>query len=200
MKKVSGLILKLLGWKINVDKQFMIDKAVVVMAPHTSMIDFWIGRFAFWSLGLPARFLIKKELFWFPMGIMLKSMGAVPVDRKRIGNLTESIVQMFREKKKFMFTITPEGTRKLNHHWKRGFYQIAQEAEVPILLGYVDYKKKEGGIGKMIIPTGNFEEDLKEVQTFYYNITARHPEKFNLSEMYRKYKKTDPSQDNFSKK
>ncbi len=189
MKKVSGLILKLLGWKIKVDKQFIIDKAVVVMAPHTSMIDFWIGRLAFWSLGLPARFLIKKELFWFPMGIMLKSMGAMPVDRKRIGNLTESIVQMFREKKRFMFTITPEGTRKLNNHWKRGFYQIAQDAGVPILLGYVDYKKKEGGIGKMIIPSGNFEDDLKAIHTFYYNITARHPEKFNLSEMYRKANK-----------
>jgi hypothetical protein len=60
-----------------------------------------------------------------------------------------------------------------------------------ILLGYVDYKKKEGGIGKIIHPSGNFEEDLKEVQTFYYNVTARYPEKFNLSEMYRKKNTTD---------
>jgi 1-acyl-sn-glycerol-3-phosphate acyltransferase len=131
MKQISGFLLKILGWKIDVGKEFMLDKAVVVMAPHTSMADFWIGRLAFWKINLPVRFLIKKELFWFPMGIILKSLGAIPVDRKKIGNLTESIVQMFREKRKFMFTITPEGTRNLNYNWKRGFYQIAQAADVP---------------------------------------------------------------------
>jgi len=181
MKKVSGWFLRLLGWKINVDDKYRIDKAVVIMAPHTSMRDFWIGRLAFWYIQLPVKFLIKKEMFWFPMGVGLRLLGAVPVNRKRSGHVTEEIAQMFHEKTKFMFVITPEGTRNLNHHWKRGFYKIALMANVPVLLGYLDYARKEGGIGGMLVPTGNVEEDFKGIYDFYKNVTARYPEKFNLS-------------------
>lgn len=187
MKKVSGLVLKLMGWKILVDERFrQVNKAVVIMAPHTSMKDFWIGRLAFWNIGLPVGFLIKKEMFWFPMGMVLRSMGGIPVNRARSGNLTENIANMMRSKERLMLVITPEGTRKYNPHWKRGFYRIAEMASVPVLLGYVDYHKKEAGIGKLVLPSGDYERDLPEIQKFYFDITARHPEKFHLSPMYRK--------------
>lgn len=186
MKKVSGLILKLMGWKIIVNDEFRLKKAVVIMAPHTSNMDFWIGRLAFWKLQLPVKFLIKKELFRFPLGIFLKAMGAVPVDRKNSGNIIEDIVEMFEKTDSLCFTITPEGTRKLNRHWKKGFYQIATKANVPVLLGYVDYKHKTGGIGKLLVPTGDYEADMKIINDFYKSVNARYPEYFNLSEMYRK--------------
>jgi len=196
MKKVSGFILKLMGWKILVDEQFRkVDKAIVVMAPHTSMKDFWIGRFAFWNICLPVGFLIKKEMFWFPMGMMLRSMGGIPVNRKKSGSLTESVVNLFRSKDRLMLVITPEGTRKYNPQWKRGFYRIAEMAEVPILLGYVDYKTKVAGIGKLFFPSGNYESDLQEIQKFYYDISARYPEKFHLSPMYRMEKYSGFSKD-----
>jgi len=186
MKKVSGLILKLMGWKIIVNEEFMLKKAVVIMAPHTSNMDFWIGRLAFWKLTLPVRFLIKKEMFRFPLGVFLKAMGAIPVDRKNSGNIIEEIVNLFNERDKLCFTITPEGTRKLNHNWKKGFYQIATKANVPILLGYVDYKYKTGGIGMVIFPSGNFEKDMEIITDFYKTVNAKYPENFNLSEMNRK--------------
>ncbi len=170
-----------MGWKIKVDKSIISDKAVIIMAPHTSMMDFWIGRFAFWKLQVPVRFLIKKELFWFPLGMFLRNMGAIPVDRNKRNNISGTIVNLFNKHKKFYFVITPEGTRKLTYTWKRGFYYIALKAGVPILLAYIDYGKKEGGIGKIFYPCGNFEHDLHEIQKFYLNIKARYPENFNLS-------------------
>jgi len=185
MKQFSGLLLRLGGWKIHVDEAFMLDKAVVIMAPHTSMLDFWIGRLAFWWLKLPAHFMIKKEMSWFPLNLILRMLGAIPVNRRHSGKITEEIADMFRKRRQFRLVITPEGTRNVNLHWKKGFYRIALEADVPVLLGYVDYKKKTGGIGKMIVPSGNFEADMKEIRDFYAGITARYPEKFNLSEIYR---------------
>jgi 1-acyl-sn-glycerol-3-phosphate acyltransferase len=184
MKHFSGMLLRLGGWKIHVNEAFKLDKAVVIMAPHTSMLDFWIGRLAFWWLKLPAHFMIKKELFWFPLNLILRKLGAIPVNRRNSGKITEELADMFRKRKQFLLVITPEGTRNLTHHWKKGFYRIALEADVPVLLGYIDYKKRTGGIGKMMIPTGNYVEDMKEIQDFYAGITARYPEKFNLSQMY----------------
>ncbi len=145
------------------------------------MIDFWLGRLAFWNLRLPVKFIIKKELFWFPMGLMLKMMGGIPIDRSKGKSVTDSIVDLFNSREKLMIVITPEGTRKLVHHWKKGFHIIAQRAEVPVLLGYVDYKKKIGGVGQLFVPTDDFEKDLKEIQKFYKNISAKYPKNFNLS-------------------
>jgi 1-acyl-sn-glycerol-3-phosphate acyltransferase len=185
MKWFSGLLLWLGGWKIQVDEAFRLNKAVVIMAPHTSMLDFWIGRLAFWWLKLPAHFMIKKEMFWFPLNLVLRMLGAIPVNRQNAGKITDEMGELFKRRKQFRLVITPEGTRKLNHHWKKGFYRIAVTAGVPVLLGYIDYEKKTGGIGKIIIPSGNFEEDMKEISDFYAGITAKYPEKFNLSEMNR---------------
>lgn len=185
MKQVSGFLLRINGWKIKVPDEYKLTKAVVIMAPHTSMSDFWIGRLAFWYLKMKVCFLIKKEMFFFPIAPILKAMGGIPVDRKNSGTLREDIVNMFVERKSFVLTITPEGTRKLNHHWKKGFYYIALKADVPVLLGYLDYKSKTGGIGKIVKPTGNFAADMKEIELFYHHISAKYPENFNLSRMHR---------------
>jgi 1-acyl-sn-glycerol-3-phosphate acyltransferase len=181
MKWCARIILKIIGWKVLSGVPDGVKKAVVVMAPHTSNWDFVIGRLAFASLGVRIYLMIKKEAFFFPVGPILRALGGIPVDRRHSQNTVKTIGQHFEEKEKFYLIITPEGTRKRVERWKKGFYFIAQNAQVPILPGYLDYRKKEGGIGPMIIPTGDFEKDFAQIQDFYRGKHARHPEKFNLS-------------------
>jgi hypothetical protein len=88
---------------------------------------------------------------------------------------------MFNKYDDLNIIITPEGTRKLVHNWKRGFYYIAQKANVPIVLGFLDCKTKELGFGPLLYPTGNFEEDWKFMEKFYRGINAKHPDRYNLS-------------------
>ncbi len=179
LKFFAKAVLKLAGWKIV--GELPAPKAVVMMAPHTANLDFFMGWLGYTSMGIKSHFLIKKEIFkWYTSGI-LKAMGGIPVDRKRSSNVVLQITEEFHKRKKFIVTITPEGTRKLNKHWKRGFYYIAQSAGVPVSMGFLDYKKKEGGFGESIYPSGNFEEDLKIMEDFYSSKTAKHPERFNLS-------------------
>lgn len=186
MRKISHLILKLLGWKVYGQIPENIKKCVLVEAPHTSNMDFIIGRLAFFYLGIKAKFLIKKELFIQPLGLILKKLGGIPVDRKKSNNIVDYIATLLKNSEELVVVITPEGTRKYNPNWKKGFYYIALKAKVPIVLAYIDYGKKEGGIGKVIYPSGNFEKDFNEIVEFYINKTARYPKKFNLSPMYRK--------------
>jgi len=181
MRTIAKMILKISGWKVVGGVPPDVPKCVVAVAPHTSMWDFVIGRLAFWELGLKARFLIKKEMFFWPLGPIVKWLGGIPVDRQKKGNLVEQVARMFDAHDSLYIAITPEGTRKLVDTWKKGYYYISLKAKVPIALGFLDYRKKEGGVVKVIYPTGNFEEDTRAIEEVYRGIGAKYPEKYNLS-------------------
>ncbi len=181
-KLISRLFLKLIGWTIKGVLPENEKKAVLIAAPHTSGWDFIIGRAGFYSIGIKkVSFLIKKEMFKFPIGPIIKSWGAIPVDRSKNNNTIQIVSKMFEGNENLLLLVTPEGTRKYTEHWKKGFYYIATEAKVPIVLTYVDYAKKEGGIGPVLYPTGNFEKDFKFITDFYRTKSAKYPKNFNLS-------------------
>lgn len=152
-----------------------------MVAPHTSNFDFFIGRLAYYSSGLKIKFLIKQEAFIFPFRNILKSFGGIPVNRKEKSNMVAQIAKMFEDNDRFLIAVTPEGTRRLSSQWKKGFYYIAKKAKVPIALGYIDYKKKEGGYGPMITPGDDYEKDLKFIENFYKDVNPKYPEQFSLS-------------------
>lgn len=178
VKFFSRLLLQLAGWNIRENSVPEIRKAVLLVAPHTSNADFIIGRLAFNILGVKAAFLIKKEVFVFPLSTILRKMGGIPVDRKKHTRLVEQLSEHFRKTDELMLAVTPEGTRSHVSRWKKGFYYIALKAEVPIILSYIDYKRKEGGMGPVIYPSGDIDSDFEKIIGFYSDIGPRHPEKF----------------------
>lgn len=176
MGKFFFWLLKRFGWKIDEHVPNGVDKAVVVMGPHTSNWDFVIGKIAFAHYKVNAKFLIKKDLFFFPLGFILKAMGGVPVDRKRNNNITDQAVKYFEENDKCFMVFTPEGTRAYQPKWKKGFYYIAEQAKVPIYIGYIDYKRKIGGFHSLFVPTGDVEADMKYIQNILSEYTGKVPE------------------------
>ncbi len=182
MKKIANFILvRMLGWDISGAIPAEIKKAVIIVAPHTSVWDFIYGRLAFWVLDTDVKFLINSKYFVQPLGWLLKNLGGVPVRRSRTTSLLLQIKHMYARADSFFLVITPEGTRALVQKWRKGFYQIATGSDIPIAMAFIDYKQKKGGIGPMFYPTGNYEEDLKEIEGFYQNFHARHPERYNLT-------------------
>lgn len=181
MSWLAKLILRIFGWKVESGLPQGIRKAVVIMAPHTSNWDFVIGRLSFMTIKTKIYLMIKKESFFFPLGMILRALGGIPVDRSHSQNTVKSITQHFDKADTFFLIITPEGTRKLVRKWKKGFYFIAQNAQVPIICGYLDYKRKAGGLGPVIYPSGDYEKDFRQIEDFYRGKHARHPEKFNLT-------------------
>jgi len=177
MQKLSQLIYRIIGWKAIYTVVEPL-KSVICVAPHTSNWDFVIGKFYYWSLNRKSNFLMKKSWFFFPLGLMLRKMGGVAVDRSRNTSVTDQIAEEFNKHEKFHIAITPEGTRKLVKKWKMGFYHIALKANVPIQLGYIDYAKKEMGITEILYPTGDEKADMIKIHAFYQEVTARHPDKF----------------------
>lgn len=181
MSFIAKFILRLFGWNIYNKAPADLRKAVITMAPHTSNLDFVIGRLAFFWHRMPPRVIIKKEAFTPMMGPILRWLGGIPVDRGHSHNTVKKITDQFAKHDEFYLLITPEGTRKRVERWKKGFYFIALTAKVPICLSFLDYKRKEGGIGLVIEPSGDFEADFRIIENFYRDKQARYPEKFNLS-------------------
>lgn len=182
IKNISGFILWICGWNISGNIPSNIKKSVMIIAPHTSLWDFIIGRLACWKLGINGKFLIKKEFFIFPMNIFLKALGALAVNRSKGANIVNQSIEILKNRERVTIILTPEGTRKYTENWKKGFYYIAERTSVPVVLGYLNYRDKKGGVSEIFYPTGNFEKDLKYIEEAYRKIAfAKHPEKFNLS-------------------
>ncbi len=176
LRKILRWFLKLFGWKID-EHVPSVKKCVVVMGPHTSNWDFIIGRIAFFMYGIKGKYLIKKELFFFPLGLFLKWIGGIPVDRKGKNKLTDVAAKMFEEEDELFMVFTPEGTRSYNPNWKKGFYYIAQKAKVPIYLGYIDYERKIGGFHGLFEPTGDVDKDIQAIKDVLKQYKGKYPEK-----------------------
>jgi 1-acyl-sn-glycerol-3-phosphate acyltransferase len=154
-----------------------LPKYVLIAAPHTSNWDFPLTLVMAFAFKAKIFWMGKDSLFRWPFGGFLKWLGGIPVDRTMSSGLVAQVVQAFHDKEEFVVAIAPEGTRKKVKYWKTGFYYIAQGAQVPVVLGYLDYRRKIGGIGPTFFPTGNIEPDMESIQAFYTGITARHPDK-----------------------
>lgn len=183
---IYKLLLKISGWKIdeNIPKEF--KRCVLIAAPHTSNWDFYYCVLAFKILKIPYKFTIKKQWFRFPFNLIIKPLGGLAIDtNKNRDNAVELMADLFNQNKEFVMAVTPEATRSRKEEWKSGFYHVSKKANVPICLGYVDYKTKTAGVGKAVIPSENREADLKKIMDFYKTKTPKFPEKFSVDIRYK---------------
>ena len=177
IEKLCKALLNLVGWHSIVSVEIP-SKCVLCVAPHTSNTDFFLAKIFYRSIGGKPHFLMKKEWFFFPLGYFLKAIGGFPVNRGKKQSMTDQMVEEFNQRECFHLALSPEGTRKPNPDWKTGFYYIALKAQVPILLAYLDYQKKEIGITRLFIPSGDEKKDMDEIKLFYKEFKGKYPENF----------------------
>ncbi len=181
MKFLSRIVFWISGWKLHHGWPDGVKKAVLIAIPHTSNWDLLYARAAFYLMDIPVRFTIKKEAMVGPLGWLIKILGGISIDRKKVPGgrkqtYTEAMINMLKSSDELVIMVTPEGTRSYAPRWKSGFYHIALGADVPIVIGYLDYKKKEAGIGPAIYPNGNMAEQIAEMMAFGRTVTAKYPE------------------------
>lgn len=192
MKKIWTGIVKLFGWKFDLppaDDWKRLHHCVLIEAPHTSIYDFLLGAACVWRLGLNGRFFIKKEFFVFPLRHFMRWSGALPIDRGNPNNnMIGNAVKALSENDDISFIITPEGTRKKVKRFKRGFYEIAMQANVPIAVTYINYKTRHMGVGPLIEPTGDFEADMLRILELYSGVSPRNAKGWDIELLKNTYK------------
>ncbi|MEA1873530.1 MAG: glycerol acyltransferase [Bacteroidota bacterium] len=177
-KQFVRFVIKLSGWQIT-DQYPELKKSVCIMAPHTSMWDFVWGKLYFMTQGIKPRILIKSEMFTWYLKPLLKALGGVPVYRKHPVGLVEQMLKYFEETDEFTLIITPEATRKPVKKWKTGALRIAKMANVPLVLGKMDYKTKTMGLANMYMSIPDDSRFINTVKNDFVGVTAKHPENFN---------------------
>lgn len=173
------LFFKILGWSCKVSIPDF-PKCILCVAPHTSNWDFLIAQLFYGAIGRRSGFLMKKEWFFFPLGLLFKAMGGIPVDRGRNTSLTDQLAERFRRSGQLNLAITPEATRKANADWKKGFYYIALKAKVPILLIGIDYPTKTIACTRSIVPTGDYEHDIRIIKQHFTQFRGKKPDQFAI--------------------
>ena len=182
-KWTCGKLLKLLGWT-PVNGVMPDKKAIIIGVPHTSAWDFVISYLYYTSQGGLARIIIKKESFVWPVGPLLKKMGAIPVDRSRGSNLVKQVVDEMNKHEIFHLAITPEGTRKRTTRWKAGFHTIARATGAKVYLGFFDYGTKHIGWLEKLELTDDPQEDIRRMKAYYREkgVVGKIPEFFSAEE------------------
>ena len=166
LRFLAILILRLIGWT-SVGSKVTVPKYVLIGAPHTSNWDFPLMLLVVLELRLQLFWMGKHTLFPFPFSGIMKWLGGIPINRTKSHNVVYDIVGQFKSNDNFVVLVPPEGTRLKVSEWKTGFYHIANNAGVPILMGYVNAEKKEAGFANFFYPTGDLERDMKEIRSFY---------------------------------
>jgi 1-acyl-sn-glycerol-3-phosphate acyltransferase len=173
MRSLAQLILRLGGWRIEGERP-VAKKYVLVAAPHTSNWDFlWMIAMAV-ALGVRLSWLGKDSLFRPPLGSILRLLGGIPVDRSVRSDLVNRFADQFERSAEFVLVVPVEGTRGWVPYWKSGFYHIARAANVPVVLGYLDYATRIGGFGMTVDLTGDVRADMAAIRAFYAETVPKH--------------------------
>lgn len=176
------ILYKRMGWKKEITIDFP-KKYIICLAPHTSNWDFLIGQLYSRAENIKSNFLMKKEWFFWPMGVLFRSMGGIPVERSRHVSLTDRVAEAAIKAERFELAVTPEGTRSLATKWKRGFYFIALKAGLPIQLYAIDYKNKRIVCTKELVPSGDVEADMRLIMDYYRPYEGKYPGKFAVEDI-----------------
>ncbi len=174
---VGSSFLRLTGWEVE-GVIPNLPKYVMILAPHTSSWDLVFILATLYAVGLKIHWFGKKEIFYWPLGGFFKWLGGIPIDRGLRQSVVQQTVETIQSREQVIVGIAPEGTRNNSKYWKTGFYQIAHQAQIPIVFAFLDYGRKVGGLGPVMNPTGDVEEDMKIIRQFYSGIVAKHPQNF----------------------
>lgn len=167
------------GWRLEGEIP-AVRRAVCLAVPHTSNMDGALLVFLAQSVGMPISWMVKDQWGRGPTGPLVRALGGVPVDRSRATGLVGSMIDAFSRQDRLYLVIPPEGTRSRTEHWKSGFYRIALGANVPVVPGWLCFRRKRGGFGPAIDLTGDVRADMDEIRAFYAgkDPQPRYPEKF----------------------
>jgi 1-acyl-sn-glycerol-3-phosphate acyltransferase len=152
-------------------------KMVVVGYAHTSNWDFLPAIGWAWATGLKASFIGKRQLTDGPLGPIMRRLGVIPLDRDKSKNFVSQVAEIIRSRDEIALVVAAEGTRARADYWRSGFYYMALEAHVPLGLAYLDWSRKEIGIGQYLTPTGDLEADFAIIRAFYAGVRGRDPSK-----------------------
>jgi 1-acyl-sn-glycerol-3-phosphate acyltransferase len=171
LRLLARLGLGISGWKLKIEAPAK-PPFVFIGAPHTSNWDFLLLIAAVLILRLDARWMGKHTLFRFPFGGLMRWLGGIPVNRTSPQNLVPEVARLLKSNPNLVVCIPPEGTRKRVERWKTGFWYIARQAEVPIMMTALDARSRTLRLLGEYMPGDDIDREIREIQEHYRGIVG----------------------------
>ncbi|MEY2953817.1 MAG: hypothetical protein RLZZ401_1904 [Pseudomonadota bacterium] len=179
LRGFSVAFLRLTGWKVEGSLPANAPRCVLIAAPHTSNWDLPYTLMVAFSLRLNVYWMGKQSLFAPPFAGLMQWLGGIPVNRAQSSNLVAASAEAIRQADgPVHLVVPPEGTRSKVRYWKTGFYYIALQAQVPIVMAYMDYPQKRSGLGPVLYPSGDIDQDMRAIKAFYAPIQGKNADQF----------------------
>ena len=180
LRVLSAALLRATGWTLQGHLPADQPKCVLIAAPHTSNWDLPYTLMVAFALRIDIHWMGKRSLFRWPFGALMHWLGGIAVDRSKSSKLVATSAQALREADgRIALVVPPEGTRSKTRQWKTGFYWIAHEAGVPIVLAYMDYPRKLSGLGPVFYPSGDIDTDMLAIKAYYAQYKGKHWRQFD---------------------
>lgn len=168
-------------------------RLVAAGAPHTADADFWLGLLWKWATRSPVHFVGKHDLFRPPLGLFMRAVGGLPLDRRRArNNFVGAVADVIRREREIVLIVAPEGMRARADHWKTGFYYMARAADVPIGVLVLDWGRKRVGLVGYLTPSGDLEADFAEIRRLLEGVQGRVPG--NMTPAYPRPREANPEE------
>ncbi len=182
LRRLALLLMWIFRWRMEGELPDT-PKFVLIAAPHTSNWDLPVMLSLAFAFRTGMFWMGKDTLFRRPFGAVMRWLGGIPIDRSKSHDVVQQSAEHFRKADSLVMVVPPEGTRQKVRYWKTGFYRIAERANVPIALGFLDYRRKVGGIGPVVVPTGDIEADMETIRAFYANVTGKYSDQSDQADV-----------------
>lgn len=175
-RSLTDFSVRLAGWRF--EGELPPDPRFVLLgAPHTSTWDFFLLMAVRFHWNMHIRWMGKHSMFRGPLGPLMRALGGLPIKRDERHNTVAQVVEMIKRHPRIVIGLAPQGTRNPQARWKSGFYHIAHQAQIPIVMGFCDGPSKRVGLGPRLMPTGDIEADMRVLAEFYGPLKGVCPEK-----------------------
>ena len=176
-QRIARWLLQLTGWQLEGARPEF-DRYVLIAAPHTSNWDFPLMLAFAAAFNIRVTWMAKHNLFFWPMGWIMRAMGGMPILRHKNMNVVDAMVATFKTVPHLVLVVPTEGTRNRTEYWKSGFYHIARKAGVPIVPSFLDFGRKRGGFGPALETSGDVRADMQYFRDFYVGMKGKFPDQF----------------------
>jgi 1-acyl-sn-glycerol-3-phosphate acyltransferase len=176
-KRIARAFLRVTGWRPEGERPTA-PRFVLIAAPHTSNWDLAYLLALAEIYDLQISWMGKHQIFRWPFGGLFQALGGIPIRRHERADRVSAMAKEFAERERFALVVPSEATRGWAPYWKSGFYHIARRANVPIVMGFLDYARRRGGFGPAIAATGDIAKDMQQIRAFYADKVGKYPEKF----------------------
>lgn len=174
INRFAAFILRKLGWKIVLNRPPS-PNFVVIAAPHTSLIDVLLTGLYLLAINGRCHWPGPSLLFGKPFRRVVASHGEYTMEIAEGRGHTNRLVNKLRTEENFHLMLVPEGTFFYVPRWHSGFYHIAREANVPLVLAFTDYRRREIGLGDWFYPGADKDAVIARLQDFYADKTPLFP-------------------------